>query len=68
MGTHLIVLSKSYAMNTNMTRLRWIQKSLHPCALDKSSLSIGRVNILLNSRGDLSIYIIIFQFNVLPGK
>ena len=24
------------------------QKSLHPCALDKNSLSIGRVNIALN--------------------
>ena len=35
-GTHLRVLSESYPMNTIMT-------SLHPCALDQSSLSIGRV-------------------------
>ena len=41
-GTHLRVLSESYPMNTNMTGFRWFS-SLHPCALDKSSLSIGRV-------------------------
>ena len=34
-------------MNTNMTGtgLDGFQKSLHPCALDESSLSIGRVNL-----------------------
>ena len=31
-------------MNTNMTGF---QKSLHPCALDESSHSIGRVSISL---------------------
>ena len=31
---------ESYPMNTNMTGFR----SLGPCALDKSNLSIGRVN------------------------
>ena len=31
-------------MNINMTGFRWFSKSLHPCALDESSLSIGRVN------------------------
>ena len=30
-------------MNTNMAGLRWFSKSLCPCSLDKSSLSIGRV-------------------------
>ena len=45
MGTHLRVLSESFQMNTNMTGFGWfIRKSLHPCALDKSSLSIGRVD------------------------
>ena len=29
-------------MNTNMTRFRWFSKILRPCALDESSLSIGR--------------------------
>ena len=35
----------SYQMSTNMTGkgLDGFQKSLHPCSLDKSSLSIGRV-------------------------
>ena len=27
-----------------MTGFKCFQKSLHPCALDESSLSIGRVN------------------------
>ena len=31
-------------MNTNMTGFVGFQNSLHPCALDESSLSIGRVN------------------------
>ena len=31
-------------MNTNMTRLEDFQKYTHPCALDESSGSIGRVN------------------------
>ena len=30
-------------MNTNMTGLRCFSKILRPCALDESSLSIGRV-------------------------
>ena len=41
MGTHLRLLSESYQMNTNMTGFRWFsKKSLHPCNLDESSLSI----------------------------
>ena len=32
-------------MNTNMTGLDGSKKSLHPCALDESSLSIGRVKV-----------------------
>ena len=46
MGTHLRVLGKSYPMNTNMTGFRRFQRSLRPCTLDESSLSIGRVSIL----------------------
>ena len=38
MGTHRRVLSKSFPMNTNMTGFLCL------CVLDKSSLSIGRVN------------------------
>ena len=45
-GTHLRVLSESYPMNTNMTGFRcFFKKTLCSCALDKSSLSIGRVKI-----------------------
>ena len=44
MGTHFTVLSESYPMNTNMTGFRWFSKILNPCALDESSLFIGRVN------------------------
>ena len=29
-------------MNTNMTGFSWFSKSLHPCDLDDSRLSIGR--------------------------
>ena len=44
MGTHLGVLSESYPMNTNMSGyIVDFQQSLHPCTLDESSLSIGRV-------------------------
>ena len=47
MGTHLRVLSESFLMDTKMTGFRWFSKFyVHPCAhcaLDKSSLSIGRI-------------------------
>ena len=43
---HLGVFSESYLMNTNMTGLNVFQRSLHPCGLDESSLSIGRVKEL----------------------
>ena len=46
MGTHLRVLTTSYPMNTNKIGFRWFSESLHPCALDESSLSIRRVNLL----------------------
>ena len=45
MGTHFIVLSERYPMDTNMTGLRWfsiIFASLHSCAFDESSLRIGK--------------------------
>ena len=44
MGTHLIVLSLSYQMNTNVPGLRCFSKFLSPCVLDESSFSIGRAN------------------------
>ena len=46
-GTHLRELRESYSLNTNMTGFRWFsnfQQSLHPCALDENSLSIGRAS------------------------
>ena len=46
-GTHMRVLSDSFQMNTNMTGFRWFSKSLCTCALDESSLSTGRVKVLL---------------------
>ena len=50
MGTHLWVLSESFPMNTNTTVFRWFSEifaSLYYYALDKSSLSIGRVNPIM---------------------
>ena len=46
MGTHLRVLGESYPMYTNMTGFGWFSKILCPCALDESSLSIGRVKVM----------------------
>ena len=44
MGTYQKVLSESYPMHTNMTGIKWFsKKSLRPCALDESNLSIVRV-------------------------
>ena len=37
------ILSMNYPMNTNMAGFRWFSKSLPPCALGESSLSIGKV-------------------------
>ena len=46
MGTHLRALSESHLMNTNMTGFGWFSKFiLLSCAMEESSLSIGRVNI-----------------------
>ena len=50
MGTHLRALSESYLMSTNMT---WLSIYLHLCALDKSSLSIGRVNLSIELSNDI---------------
>ena len=47
MGTHLRVLSEIFPMNTNKIGFRWFQKHLHPCALEESSLSIGRAKFWL---------------------
>ena len=42
MGTHLRVLNESYPMNTNMQGLDGFQTFLCSCALDESSLTIGK--------------------------
>ena len=48
MGTHMRVLSERFTMNTNKTGFRsFFHKSLHPCALDESHLSIKRVKSYL---------------------
>ena len=45
MGAHLIGLSESFPMNTNMAGFKRFSKNvLRSCAFDKSSLSIERVN------------------------
>ena len=46
MGTHPRVLGESYPINTNIGGFCCFHKSLHPCALDESSLSIERVKKL----------------------
>ena len=51
MGTHLRVLSESFPMNTNMTGFRCFSHFflfLRSCALEESSLSIGRVISVLS--------------------
>ena len=47
MGTHQPVLSMSYPMNTNTAEFRWFSKILGPCALDKRSLGIVRVTLIV---------------------
>ena len=42
-------------MNTNMTGLDVFQKSFYPCALDKSSLSIGRVKFAIRGKGAINV-------------
>ena len=46
-GTHLRVLSESYLMTTNMSGFTCFSKIF--AFLDKSSLSIGRVNSLVQN-------------------
>ena len=48
MGTNPRVLSESYPINTNLAGLDGLLKSVCPCALEESSLSIGRVKLLLH--------------------
>ena len=46
MGTHMFVLGKSFALNTNMTGFRWFYNAfciVLPC-VDESSLSMERDN------------------------
>ena len=47
-GKMIVTLSHGYfPMTTNMTGLDGFQKKNRPCALDESSLSIGRVKVIL---------------------
>ena len=54
--------TQSYSVNTNMTGLDGFQKSLHPCALDESSISIGRVNMILSVQSNSAL-----DYNI-PGQ
>ena len=55
MGAHLRVLSESFQMNTNMAGfIDGYQESSHSCALDKSSLSIGRVKATAGNKGAIN--------------
>ena len=54
MGTHLIVLSKNYPMNTNMTRFKRFSKFVNSFAFDENSLSIDRVNDIYDDSSYLS--------------
>ena len=57
MWSHLRVLSKSYLLNKNIIGFKWFsKKSLCLCTLDKSSLSIGRVNTFKNSSTEIVIW------------
>ena len=48
LSTYLIVLRESFPMNTDMTGFRWFSILFALlCALDESSLSIGRVKSYL---------------------
>ena len=67
-GTHRRVLSDSFPINTNMTRFRCIQKSLHPCSLDKSSLSIGRVKMCFLGKLWGSLVQIVYLASHISGK
>ena len=61
MGTHMKELSESYPMDTNMTWFRcFFQKSLRSCALDNTSLSIGKVKFNLDCPYHIiSLYIMV---------
>ena len=50
-------------MNTNMIGLRWFKKYLRPCALDKSSLSIGRLTLQACLGPELPTLVITFTRN-----
>ena len=46
MGTHLIVLSESYLMVTNMTGFRWFSKIFASLFFEESTISIGMVKTI----------------------
>ena len=68
MGAYLRVFSESYPMNTNITGSDGFQKSLHPSALDESSLSIEMVNPFLPVAAKMSVFLIIFCYQVILDK
>ena len=56
MGTHLMELSESFPMNTNMTGFRWFSRIFASlCELDESRLSNGRVNLHLRGAVHLEL-------------
>ena len=53
MGTYLRVHSERYPINTNRTAFTWFSITLCSCALDKRSLSIGKVKHMLETTDSL---------------
>ena len=65
-GTHRRVLSESFPINPNMTGVRlFLKKTLRACALDESSLSIGRVKEyeLRHQFGWLQLWLFVFRIS-----
>ena len=44
-----------------MTGFKWFSKTLHPCALDESSLSIGRVNEQIDVHGSYLAFLTVMS-------
>ena len=53
-SSDMIVLSKNYTMNTNMTGFKRFSKFVNSFAFDENSLSIDRVNDIYDDSSYLS--------------
>ena len=64
MGTHMRVLSESFPMSKTQQGLDGFQKSLRSCALDKCSLSIGRVMLPFLTSPSIGLYLLFSDVNM----